>query len=185
MQRGRQVASLLGLIATALLASAAAPVRPFAQHVFQVTLSGAQEVPPVVTAGSGTVSVTLDDVTGAVSVSGQFSGLSSNATLAHIHGPAPAGGNAGVVLTLTETGGTSGSVTGSGVLTPPQVADLLNGLNYVNIHTATNGGGEIRGQIVNAVPAMSWGWMAALALAAVLVGAFALTRRQPSPAGVA
>src|SRR5262245_22322483 len=119
MKRGWKVASLFGLVAVALAANVgAAPVSPFGQHVFQVTMTGAQEVPPVVTGGSGTVSVTLDDVTGAVSVSGQFSGLTSNATLAHIHGPAPAGMNAGIIVTLTETGGTSGSVTGTGTLTP-------------------------------------------------------------------
>jgi len=43
--------------------------------------------------------------------------------------------------------GTSGSISGTAVLTPTQVAYLLNGQTYVNVHSTTNQGGEIRGQI--------------------------------------
>ncbi|NOT29763.1 MAG: CHRD domain-containing protein [Planctomycetes bacterium] len=142
-------------------------------------MSGAQEVPPVVTAGTGFCTVTLDDVTGAVSVSGSFSGLTSTATAAHIHGPAPAGAIAGILVTLTETGGTSGNVSGSGTLSPANITNLLNGLTYINVHTTINGGGEIRGQITQEVPALPWQWMAVLAVVAMAGGAFVLTRRSP------
>ena len=44
--------------------------------------------------------------------------------------------------------GTAGTLTGTVGLTPGQLASVVDGLTYVNIHTPQNGGGEIRGQIV-------------------------------------
>lgn len=151
-------------------------------HIYSVTMNGAQEVPPVVTAGTGLCTVTFDDVTGACSVSGTFGGLGSAATLAHVHGPAAPGANAGILITLTETGGTSGSVSGSGTIVAGQIANFLSGLMYLNIHTMTNGTGEIRGQITQEVPAMPWHWMAVLVVLAVGGGAFVLSRRGTLPA---
>ncbi len=183
MERGRKIASLLALAASVSLVAnpSASSTRMFAPHVFRVLLDGSQEVPPVVTAGTGTVTVTLDDVTGAVNLMGQFSGLTSTATMAHIHGPAPVGMEAGIILGLTETGGTSGTVSGSGVFSSTEIADLLAGLHYVNVHSMNFIGGEIRGQIVDAVPAMSFTWVAGLVAAALLLGAV-LLRRRSSPA---
>jgi hypothetical protein len=37
---------------------------------------------------------------------------------------------------------------GSAVLTDAQVADLLAGKYYINIHTAANQAGELRGQVM-------------------------------------
>jgi hypothetical protein len=166
-------ALLLSAVGMCSLASPAAA----GTRVYLVDLTGAAEVPPVVTGGTGQCVVNFNDVTGAVSVSGTFSGLTSNATLAHIHGPAPVGMNAGILITLTETGGTSGSVSGSGTFSPANITNMLNGLMYVNIHTVNNGGGELRGQITQEVPAMPWPWMAALTVLALGGGAFVLTRR--------
>ncbi len=159
----------------------ASPAAALGTRIYTVPLSGSQEVPPVVTGGTGVCTVTLDDVTGAVSVSGSFSGLTSNATLAHIHGLAAAGVNAGILVTLTETGGTSGSVSGSGTLSATNLAGMLSGLTYINIHTTNNPGGELRGQITQEVPALPWQWMSVLALVALAGGAFVLTRRGPLP----
>ena len=174
MMFGRLSTVLLGGIAALSLA---APASALGVHVYTLPLSPAQEVPPVASAGSGACTVTLDDVTGSVTVSGFYTGLTSNATLAHIHGPAPVGVNAGIIVTLTHTGGTSGTISGGGTLSPANITNMLNGLTYVNVHTVNNGGGELRGQIVSGVPAMSWEWMAVLGVLAAAGGAFVLTRR--------
>jgi hypothetical protein len=126
-------------------------------QTFTFGLDPLQEVPPVPSFGSGTCTVTLDATTGAVSVSGTYTGLTGTATMAHIHGPSPIGVSAGIVLGLGVTGGTSGTVFGGGTLTAPQVTDMLNGLHYVNVHSSTFGGGEIRGQVVQAAIVLAYG----------------------------
>lgn len=131
----------LFLVGTASLAAAGT-------HTYNFAMTGAQENPPVSPSGSGTCTVVLDDVTGVVTVSGTYTGMTSAVILAHIHGAAPVGMNAGILVTLTHTGGTSGTVSGSGTLSAAQVTNLLNGLHYVNIHSSMHTGGEIRGQIV-------------------------------------
>jgi hypothetical protein len=153
-------------------------------HTYSVNLSGAQEVPPVSPAGVGGCTVTLDDVTGQVTVTGSFTGCTSNATLAHLHGPAAPGANAGILITLTETGGTSGNITGGGTLSPANVANMLAGLTYLNVHTVNNGPGEMRGQVVTllGVPSLSRAWVAVLVVLGIAGGAFVLTRR-PALAG--
>jgi hypothetical protein len=74
-----------------------------------------------------------------------FSGLTGPATAAHFHGPAEAGKNAGVAVPIP---GTASPLEGSATLTDAQAADLTSGKWYVNIHTAANKSGEIRGQVV-------------------------------------
>ncbi len=95
-----------------------------------------------------------------------FSDLTSAANNSHIHGPTASNNGsgftqtAGVLFTLTRS---SSAVTGGTITTAPilltasQETDLLNGKYYVNIHTANNGGGEMRGFIVQAVPEPSRG----------------------------
>lgn len=114
------------------------------------SLSGDQEVPAVATTGSGSANLSLNPATGALTGSVSFSGLSSNATAAHIHQGA-AGVNGGVLIPLTGGGATSGTFdvpTGT-VLTMDQLTLLKGDGLYINIHTVNNGGGEIRGQIVS------------------------------------
>lgn len=80
-----------------------------------------------------------------------YRGLSGPATAAHIHGPAPASGAAGVLLDLAPFHhgpfGPSGEISGAIDLGEDWVRNVLNGDTYVNVHTARNPGGEIRGQI--------------------------------------
>jgi hypothetical protein len=114
---------------------------------FTAPLSGAAERPnPINTTGTGVASLTLTGNTLTYQVS--YEGLSGTATAAHIHGPAGPEVAAGVLVPLTPVGafGSSGTLAGSATLTAEQKAALLGGQTYVNIHTAANGGGEIRGQ---------------------------------------
>ena len=108
------------------------------------TLTSAAEVPPNGSAGTGRVEATFDKSTSVLRWTMNYSGLTGPASAAHFHGPAAPGANAGVVVPFTSaTSPTEGQAT----LTPAQVADLMAGKWYVNVHTAANPGGEIRGQV--------------------------------------
>jgi CHRD domain len=71
---------------------------------FQVKLGGAQQVPPVATSGSGTADLTYDPATKVLTWNVVFSGLSGPAIMAHFHGPASAGKNAGVLIWMSTKG---------------------------------------------------------------------------------
>jgi hypothetical protein len=118
--------------------------KPSNTVAFKGSLSGANEVPPKQTAGTGTFEVTLNKDNYQLHYHVVYSGLSGPATAAHFHGPAAAGSNAGVVLPFK---GYTSPIDGDATLTPAQAADLLAGLWYINVHTAANPGGEIRGQV--------------------------------------
>lgn len=121
---------------------------------FDINLDGLQEVPPVATPGYGLGTLTLDDATGDFSISGNFYDLIGTTTVSHIHGAGGIGVNAGVVVALTvDLGVSTGTFSGAGTFTAPQMTDLLNELYYVNVHSTFKPGGEIRGQIrVSDVP---------------------------------
>jgi hypothetical protein len=108
-------------------------------------LSGASEVPPVANNASGTAELNLNKQTNELSWTITYSGLSGPATGAHFHGPAMAGANAGVVVPIT--GNLTSPIRGVASLTAAQAADLMAGKWYVNLHTAANPNGEIRGQL--------------------------------------
>lgn len=117
-------------------------------HRFEFRMDGSQENPKNTSLGRGTCTVTLDVASGRVTAGCAYEGLSGPAAAAHIHGPAQAGINAGVIVPLMVAGGTSGTVSGGGTLSPALVQAMLDGLTYVNVHTALRPGGEIRGQVV-------------------------------------
>lgn len=124
------------------------PAAEAAIIVYNFGMDGLQETPPVATPGTGSCTVTLNDVTFNVSVNCTFSGLIGTANNAHIHGLAAPGAPAGVILGLTFTPGTSGTITGAGVLSAANAAGMINGLTYVNLHSTFKPTGELRGQIV-------------------------------------
>ncbi|HLM48033.1 MAG TPA: CHRD domain-containing protein [Myxococcaceae bacterium] len=122
-------------------------------YVATSQLSGTNEAPnPVTTNASGTATATLDgnDLT----VTGAFTGLQSDlmdvaGSSAHVHkGAAGTAGPVVFALTVTSTDKRNGTFTGTKSLNSEEQTDFRNGLFYVNVHTTTNQGGEIRGQLV-------------------------------------
>jgi len=111
---------------------------------FKADLKGSSEVPPNSTAGTGTVTASYDTATKQLTWDGTYSGLTGPATAAHFHGPADPGKNAGVAVPITPA---TSPLHGTATLTDAQAADLEGGHWYVNVHTAENKGGEIRGQL--------------------------------------
>ncbi len=120
---------------------------------FTVPLSAGQQVPPLTTAGKGTADLTYDPSTRLLTWTVTDSGLSSAATMAHFHGPAPAGKNAGVQIWISkrDTPATS-PIKGEATLTPAQAQQFMAGDWYINVHTADHPAGEIRGQVVPPKP---------------------------------
>jgi hypothetical protein len=132
------------LLGAALAAALAAPA--LAETVkFHAVLAGSSEVPPVKSAGSGTADATLDTATHALTYDVTFSGFASPVTMAHFHGPAPAGKNAGVAVPLGMS--PTSPIHGTATLTPDQQQQLLAGLWYANVHTASHPKGAARGQM--------------------------------------
>ncbi|MEZ4651815.1 MAG: CHRD domain-containing protein [Candidatus Eisenbacteria bacterium] len=126
------------------------PGAAWAQAYFVAQLSGNQENPPIAGSGSGTAAFTLigSDLYYSLTVQG----LTGPITAAHIHAGAR-GVNGGVVFNLggdfidppSGVGSTaSGHISG---MSSTQVTALLSGDYYVNVHTAANPGGEVRGQL--------------------------------------
>lgn len=107
-------------------------------------LAASSEVPPNASAGVGTLDANLDKASSILKWTVTYSGLTGPVKAGHFHGPAPAGQNAGVALGFS--GSMDSPIQGTATLTAAQVADLLAGKWYVNLHTAANPGGEIRGQ---------------------------------------
>ena len=141
---------LRSLAAAALLA---APLAASADHLrphllLTARLSGAQEVPAVVTSAQGVAAITVNATRDTIFIQAAFSGLSGPVTGVHFH-DAPAGMNAAVSVNLIgmlRGNRVSGYLAGADV-TPLRIARLLRGLVYLNAHTAANPGGEIRGQV--------------------------------------
>jgi uncharacterized protein (TIGR03118 family) len=120
-----------------------------APKTFVASLDGAHEVPARPSNGIGTgVVIITDEAAGTAKVSLNFSGLTSNANAAHIHGPAVEGVNAPILFPITVPAATSGQANDVGItMTPTQVQQLKDGLFYFNVHSDNFPSGEIRGQI--------------------------------------
>ncbi len=126
-----------------------AVVAKAAPESFKVALTGAQQVPPVETAGSGTADLIYDPATRMLIWNITYSGLSAPATMAHFHGPAAAGANGPVTVWLSNKGSPADSpIKGEATLTAEQAAQFTAGQWYINVHTSAHPAGEIRGQVV-------------------------------------
>ncbi len=110
-----------------------------------VFMDGPDEVPAVVTPATG--SGVMNIISNKLSYAFSFTNLSATAIAAHIHGPASPTTTAGVMIGFSPPATTSGSFSGTATLSSQQLFYLINGMTYANVHTGTNPGGEIRGQI--------------------------------------
>jgi len=109
-----------------------------------------------------------------------FNGIVGTTTAAHFHGPAFPGQNAGVQIGFAgfPAGVASGSYSNSYVLTPLQETQLLSGMWYVNVHSTSYPGGNIRSQLtegtltgdcnVTTIPVSNW----AILLCGFLISVF-------------
>jgi hypothetical protein len=139
---GVVLAGLLGL----LCASGQAQMSTPSTSALTARLSGASEVPPTIGSGSGLLQATLDKQSRVLTWSLAVAGLSGPVTAAHFHGPAAPGENAGVAIPIAA--GLKSPDNGVVTLSTAQVEDLLAGKWYVNVHTAANPNGEVRGQVM-------------------------------------
>ncbi len=191
------ISTRIGLGTAAVLCAAAASNA--AIFVYQTNLSGPQEAPPNASPGTGSATLTWDDVANTMELNFTFTGLTGNTTACHIHGPTavPGAGTAGVMTTTPSfpsfpNGVTSGSysrifdLTLASSFNPSFVsanggsvanargamkAAIDGGRAYLNLHTSTFGGGEIRGFFA-LVPTPGTGAMLGLA------GLVAMRRRR-------
>ena len=116
-----------------------------------VVLNSAQVVPAATSTGVGRMEMTLDFKTNTLSYKINWNGLGSAVTAIHIHGIADVGQPAPIIQTMsgfpTATSGTySNSLPVDNVVVNEDI--LISGRYYVDIHTANNPQGEIRGQMI-------------------------------------
>lgn len=166
---------LLPTVAACVVAAAFAAPSQAVQIVYTAGLSGANEVPPSGSQGSGDATVVYDSVAQTLTVSYSFAGLGSGLADGHIHCCTGPGSNVGVAVGFTDLplGETSGgddsevydlssaatfrqafidSFAGgvAGDAEETLVAGLNSGLAYFNLHSELIPSGEIRGQLAAA-----------------------------------
>ena len=115
---------------------------------YKATINGAQQVPPVESASTGTADLSFDDANNTLRGTIEFQlAEGTNVTNQHIH-QAKCGESGSILKPLTEPG-----LNGVIAIEPPfeldaaGVAALQAGELYINLHTEAHAGGEIRGQI--------------------------------------
>jgi hypothetical protein len=122
---------------------------------FTINLSGLNEVPSNLSSATGSGIASYDPITGDITVNLSFAGLSTPATASHIHLGA-AGLNGPVIVSFLSVtpAATSGTINGTFLFPNADLANLLAGDTYFNIHDAEFPGGEIRGQLVPNAPSV-------------------------------
>ena len=130
------------------LASASHAKKP-ARMKFSAALNIGREVPhPTGTkvGASGHFSATLSGTTLKWTLT--FTHLSGPATASHIHSGLK--GKSGPVL-IALCGPCTSPKSGSATVTTAQIADMVAGTDYLNVHTTKNPNGEIRGQVTHSM----------------------------------
>jgi hypothetical protein len=137
---------LRSMLAALACAGALALVTPSKAETvnLKAVLKGSNEVPPNDSKATGSVALTFDTASKKLVWKGSYSDLSGPAAAAHFH-TGEAGKNGGVTLAIP--GADKTSFEGEATLTDAQAADLMAGKLYVNVHTAANKAGELRGQV--------------------------------------
>ena len=157
MRRRVRVAAGIAVSATiALVAASCGSSTAPGPKQYIANLSPANENPQKTTTGTGVV--TFVDNGTSIDWTMTLTNM-LNVTVSHIHGPAVAGVNTGVMINLffpiTPTGTLNGVVARGSFTNAMNAAVSLdslrvlfnNGNAYVNVHTAVNPGGEIRDQV--------------------------------------
>jgi CHRD domain/PEP-CTERM motif len=136
------------------LMEAIAPIA--SAQTFDANLDGFQVNPPNASPGFGSGDFSLSGTTFSVT-DGSYQDLLGNSTAVTLN-DAAVGTNGPLVfaLTLTSPGTTSGTFSGSGTLTTPQITDLEAGKFYVNLRTNVYPSGEIRGQLSETPEPSTW-----------------------------
>ena len=148
----RKITKSMLVLATAITTAtvSVAQTTTMRSHMLMTArMDGAQEVPSVAVNGTGITSFLLNATRDTLCISGTFNSLTGTPTSAHIHSGA-AGVAGGVLLDLSSyvSGNRiSAAITGT-TLSSSLKSSMLKGLTYLNLHTAANAGGEIRGQII-------------------------------------
>lgn len=134
----------LAILTVVLAACAILNMSDMNNKEVRVTLSGANEVPPVNTSasGGGTIFVAADK-----SISGGITTTGVAGTAAHIHIGA-AGKNGPVIVPLAKSGDSGWSVSPGTKITDTQFESFKNGELYINVHSDANKAGEIRAQLI-------------------------------------
>ena len=140
MKLGRKISYLISFLALFISLNATA------QETYRARLSPMPTTPQTVTeiTGEGEVILTLNGNT--LTVEGEFSGMSSNATGAHLHNGPPAQPGP-VAATLEIDQAPAGNISATLNLTDEQVEALRNNELYVQVHSVNNAPGELRGWI--------------------------------------
>ena len=136
--------TLAGLVLSSTLFATAAYAET---TMYKAALVGGDEVPATTSKGTGTLEATYDSSTKLLTWKGTYAGLSGPATAAHFHGPAAIGVSGPVEVPVTAA---ASPFDGKATLTDAQAKDLMASKLYINVHTAANPNGEIRGQVVPA-----------------------------------
>jgi hypothetical protein len=113
-------------------------------YMFRTLATGANEVPAVTTTATAVGGFVLARTGSKIDYKVVANGLSGAIASAHLHYGA-AGRNGAIAITLTAT---NNILSGSTTLPTGFLDSLFAGNVYLNIHTATNGNGEIRGQVL-------------------------------------
>ncbi len=144
-----------GLFALALIAGCASLNGPAfaATHTLEANLDGLQVSPPNASPAFGYVNLTLDDVTGQVTLNNgsSYNSLLGGSTGVTLNGMATPGNNAPSLITLTldNPGATTGTLSGGGTLPGIMAINgMIAGNTYINLRSQVFPSGEIRGQLI-------------------------------------